>query len=55
MLTPEALQMTVCVEAVNDQIECPRYRKNPAAANQSFGVHFSPPPRPRKRSPRQLP
>jgi hypothetical protein len=38
--------MTVCVEAVNDQIECPRYRKNPAAANQSFGVHFSPPPPP---------
>ena len=32
-------QMTVCVEAVNDQIECPRYRKNNAA--QLYGTYAS--------------
>jgi len=35
-------QMTICVEAVNDQQECPRYRKNnAAAATQPFAQHFS--------------
>ena len=30
----------VCFEAVNDQLECPRYRKNRGA--QVYGVHASP-------------
>ena len=30
----------VCFEAVNDQLECPRYRKNTGA--QAYGVHESP-------------
>ena len=32
-------QITICVEAVNDQAECPRYRKN--NGNQQYGVHYS--------------
>jgi hypothetical protein len=32
-------QITVCVEAVNDQAECPHYRKN--LGDQSYGVHYS--------------
>ena len=34
-------QITVCVEAVNDQSECPLYRKNTGA--QAYGIHFSGP------------
>jgi hypothetical protein len=32
-------QITICVEAVNDQTECPRYRKNNGI--QNYGVHYS--------------
>ena len=32
--------ITICFEAVNDQVECPRYRPN--NGQQSYGVHESP-------------